>query len=260
MGVATAIAIGGLAISAGSSVMSFTQAGAQRRKQREAEASAVMALAEAKKKLEINFTDELSIMKEPFELQRDAMLSAGAQAIDAGVESERGAAAVAGRVQMAQNESQAGIRTAMGQELLDIQAKQIAEDSRLRDIGVQLDLGEAEGAQLAARDFQEAATASTNQGFQSVVSTAQQGLNMVPLFMGKGITQSELGGSSLTPDEFQKIGNVRGGSMGADAALGFTNLDLETVQNMSPKAFDEFIAGLPAEQRESMLNILKSKR
>jgi hypothetical protein len=92
MGVATAVAIGGLAISAGTTAMSFVQAGEQKSKQRKAEAEAAKAMAEARKKLEINFTDKMAIKKEPYELQREAMLSAGAQAIQAGVESERGAA------------------------------------------------------------------------------------------------------------------------------------------------------------------------
>ena len=182
MGVATAVAIGGLALSAGSTAMSFIQAGEQKSKQRAAEAAAAAAMAEARKKLEINFTDELAVNKEPYELQRDAMLSQGALAIQAGQESERGSVATAGKVQMAMNEAQAGIRTEMSKEMTDIQNKKIQEASRLRDLGVQLDLGEAEGAQMTAANAEEAATAATAQGIQGVVSTAQQGLNMMPLY------------------------------------------------------------------------------
>lgn len=182
MGVATAVAIGGLALSAGTTAMSFIQAGEQKSKQRAAEAAAAAAMAEAKKKLQINYTDELAINKEPYELQREAMLSQGAQAIQAGQESDRGAAATAGRVQMAQNEAQAGIRTAMGKEMTDIQNKQVEEASRLRDLGVQIDLGEVEGQQMIAQNAEQAATAATEQGIQGVISTAQQGLNMMPLY------------------------------------------------------------------------------
>ena len=182
MAAASSVAIGGLALSGVSTVMSFMQAGEQKSKQRQAEAAAAAAMAEARKKLEINFTDELAVNKEPYELQREAMLSQGAMAIQAGQESERGSAATAGKVQMAQNEAQAGIRTAMGAEMTDIQNKKIQEASRLRDLGAQLDLGEAEGAQMAAANAEEAATAHTAQGIQGVISTAQQGLNMIPLF------------------------------------------------------------------------------
>ena len=186
MGVATAVAIGGLALSAASTAMSFSQASEQKQKQREAEAAAERAMAEAKKKLEVNFTDELSVKKEPYELQREAMLSQGAMAIQAGQESDRGSAATAGKVQMAQNEAQAGIRTEMGKEMTDIQNKQVQESSRLRDLGVQIDLGEVEGQQMMARNAEEAASAHTAQGIQGVMSTAQQGLGMINLYPKSG--------------------------------------------------------------------------
>lgn len=216
MAVATAVAIGGLAITAATTTMSFVQAGEQKSKQRAAEADAAKAMAEARKKLGINYTDEMAIKKEPYELQREAMLSQGAQAIQAGIESERGAAATAGKVQMAMNEAQAGIRTAMGAEMTDIEKQQIAEQSRLRDLGVQLDLGEVEGAQMAAQNAEQASAAATAQGIQGIMGTAQQGLNMMPLFfkdssttMGGtsagspgtqvSSTAAKYGGSSFTP-------------------------------------------------------------
>lgn len=194
MGVATAVALGGLAISAGTTAMSFAQAGEQKSKQRQAEADAQKAMAEARKKLGINYTDEMAIKKEPYELQREAMLSQGAQAIQAGVESERGAVATAGKVQMAMNEAQAGIRTEMGKEMTDIEKQQIAEQSRLRDLNVQLDLGEVEGQQAIAAQAENAANASTAQGIQGLMSTAQQGLQMMPLYFKD--SKTAMGGTS----------------------------------------------------------------
>jgi hypothetical protein len=182
MAVATAVAIGGLAISAASTAMSFAQASKQSRLQREAEAKAAQSMAEAKKKLRVNYAKNRSIQKEPYELAREAIISTGASAIQAGIESDRGAEVTAGKVQMAMNEGQAGVRSAMGQELTDIEKDIINEESRLRDLGVQLDLGEVEGAQLAARDAQEANAAAIAEGFQGLTSTAQQGLAMVPLY------------------------------------------------------------------------------
>ena len=186
MGVATAIAIGGLAITAATTANSFVQAGEAKSKQRRAEADAAAAMAEAKKKLEINFTDELAVQKEPYELQREAMLSQGAQAIQAGQESERGTAVTAGKVMMAQNEAQAGIRTDMTKEMTDIQNKKVAEASRLRDLGAQLDLGEAEGAQMAAANAEAESTAATQAGIQGLGSMASQGLGMVNLYPKTG--------------------------------------------------------------------------
>lgn len=188
---ATALAIGGLAISAATTTKSFIDAGKQKKLQKEAEQDAKNAMDAARKKLEVNFFDQMAVKKEPYELEREAMLAQGAQAIQAGQEQERGAAATAGRVQMAMNEGQAGIRTAMGKEMTDIEKMQLAEESRLRDIGVQLDLGETEGAQLAARDAQQAAAAYTAQGFEGLANTAQQGLDMVNLYPKKPGAQNE---------------------------------------------------------------------
>ena len=182
MGIATATAIAGLAVSAGSAGASFAQAAKQRRLQQDAQESAARAMAEARKKLQVNFYDQMAIQKEPYELQREAMLVQGAQAIEGAKESERGVAATAGRVQMAQNEAQAGIRTAMGKEMTDIQNLQLAEESRLRDIGAQMDLEEVAGAQQAAADAQRAEAASVAQGWESVTSLGQQAMAMAPLY------------------------------------------------------------------------------
>jgi hypothetical protein len=92
---------------------------------------------------------------------------------------------------MAQNEAQAGIRTAMGAEMTDIQKQQIAEQSRLRDLNAQLDLGQAEGAQMAAQNAEEAAAAQTQQGIQGAMSLGMQGLNAaVPLFPSTGASKA----------------------------------------------------------------------
>ena len=110
----TTVAAGiGLATTAATTGMSFANAGKQRRLMREAETAADKAMQEARKKLEVNVYDKLAIQKEPYELQREAMLSQGAQALQAGVESERGAAATAGRVQMAAQEGQGAIRLSL---------------------------------------------------------------------------------------------------------------------------------------------------
>jgi type IV secretory pathway VirB10-like protein len=257
MGVATAVAIGGLAISAGTTAMSFVQAGEQKSKQRKAEAEAAKAMAEARKKLEINFTDKMAIKKEPYELQREAMLSAGAQAIQAGVESERGAATMAGKVLMAQNEAQGGIRTAMGAEMTDIENKQIAEQSRLRDLGVQLDLGEAEGAQKAAGDAERAAAQSTSEGFQGLSSTLQQGLAMVPLFAKSGSAKAfgkiEEGAKAggLSQQAFQdKVA-------GLSTQSGYGNLS--SVGGMKGADFTDFMSGLPKDQLNNIYGSLFPK-
>jgi hypothetical protein len=181
MAIGTAAAIG-IGLSVASTTMSFVQAGNQKKAQRQAEKDASMAMQEARQKLEVNYYDKLSIQKEPYELEREALLAQGAQAIQAGVESERGAAATAGRIQMGMNEAQGGIRSAMGQELSNLEKLSAQEDSRLRDVGTQLDLEEVAGAQLAAANAQELGAQAMSQGMQGVTSIGQQVYEQIPLY------------------------------------------------------------------------------
>ena len=181
MAVTTAAIIGSV-VALGSAGMSFAQAAQQKDAQSKAQAAADTAMADAKRKLDENFYASQSIKKEPYELASEALISQGAQAIEAAQEQERGAAATAGRVQMAMNEAQAANRTAMGKEMTDIENRKLAEDSRLRDIGVQINQEEAAGAQQAAADAARAAAAATAQGFASVTSAVQQGLQGADLY------------------------------------------------------------------------------
>jgi len=184
MAALTSIAAGiGIASSLGGAAMSFSQANKQKKLQGQAEAEADKAMASARARLDVNYMDALSVQKEPYELQREAMLAQGTQATNAAQEGEtRGVATTAGKVQMAQDEAQGGIRTAMGKELTEIERLKVAEDARLRDLQTQLDLGEVEGAQMAARNAQEMAAQATTQGFEGLTSAATQVANLVPLY------------------------------------------------------------------------------
>lgn len=257
MAVATAIAVGGMAITAASAVNSFIQSSKQDRLRRQAEADSAKAMEEARKKLGVNYTKGRAIQKEPYELQRESMLSQGNLLTQAGVESERGAPVVAGKVMMAQNDVQAGIRTEMGKELTEIEKENIAEESRLRDLGVQLDLGEAEGAALAARDAEEASTAAMSQGFESVTSLAQQGLAQVPLFEKSGASKAfgkiEQGAKSagLSQQAFQDR------VAGLSTQSGYGNL--AGVGAMKGDAFTDYMMSLPKSQLKSMYELLYPK-
>ena len=183
MAALTSIAAGvGIASSLGGAAMSFTQANKQQKLQEEAEAAGLKAMADARGRLDINYMNALSVQKEPYERQREAMVAQGAQAIDAAQESERGTAAAAGRVQMAQNEAQKDITTAMGKELTDIERLKVAEEARLGDLRTQLNLDVAAGAELAARNAAEMKAQATTQGLTGLTSAATQVANLVPLY------------------------------------------------------------------------------
>ena len=246
----TALVIASVGVSAASAGMSFAQANKQKKLQREAERDAQAAMADARKRLQVNYYDELAIQKEPYELEREALLSAGAQAIQAGVEGEsRGVAPTAGRVLMAQNEAQAGQRTAMGQEMLGLEKLSVTEDSRLRDVNVQLDLEEVAGAQLAARDAQEANAAYMAQGMQGLQSMAQTGIQMAPLYNRNiGAQKAAVSKVQMTPaeqDAFRGAGTQDPNLVGPPAPVDFSGTG-----SMSNAEYRKFLRGLTEQQRQ----------
>jgi hypothetical protein len=217
MAALTAIALAGLAISAATTTTSFIQAGKQRNLQLAAEHDAEMAMKEARKKLDVNFYKQLAIAKEPYDLERQALLAAGAQSTEAGRESERGAASTAGRIQMAEQEGQGQIRSAMTKEQDALNKQVVAEDSRLRDINVQLDLETVAGAQQAAAQAAEAQQADLTQGFQGLTNMAQQGVGMLPLYM-KDATARQV---SKFQKQFDATNNTVGKTLG-DVLVGMS--------------------------------------
>ena len=235
----------GVAATAATTGMSFVQAGKQKKAMQQAEKDADAAMQEARKKLQVNVYDKLAIQKEPFELQREAMLSQGAQAIQAGVESERGAAATAGRVQLAQNEGQAGIRTAMGQDLQQLDMLSAQEDSRLRDIGVQLDLEEVAGAQLAAANAQELQSQALKQGMEGVTSIGSQLADAAPTFeKTSAARQNQKLSNTLTKDFNLSQPSIQQNIARQGMIDGF---DFSKVGEMEPGAFQAFMNTLPAQ-------------
>lgn len=217
----TIATVAGLAATAATTTGSFIQASKQKKLQKEAEAEADRALAEARKKLEVNFYEGLSIQKEPYELAREALLSSGAQAIQAGVEgSERGAAATAGRVQMAQQQGQRKIASAMGQDMFGLQKLALQEESRLRDMGVDLDIREVEGQQAQAQAAEAARQAQMQKAIAGVGEFIKGAGNLIPEFMPDSDTRA----SNKLNRQFERAG--RRGDIGGDVTIGeFGNIN-----------------------------------
>lgn len=173
----------GLAATAATTTGSFVQASKQKKLQQKAEREAEETLAAAKKILDVNYYKGLSLQKEPYERAREAILSSQQQAIQAAQEAEtRGLAATAGRTVMAGQEAQRGIAMAYGEKLSELEKLAAAEESRLAGLQAQILLEESAGAQLAARDAEEARQLATQQAMAGVGSFIQQGIQLAPLF------------------------------------------------------------------------------
>ena len=200
MGLETAAIIGlaGLAVSAGTTGLSIGQAAKQKKLKEDADIKATQAIADAKKEIDVNYMDQLSIAKEPYRLAREAALSSGAQALEAGREgSSRGAAATAGRVVAGQNKAQQQIASTMSQDIARLDQLSAQEDSNIATKLATLDLKTAEGAQLASRDAQQARNAAIAQSIKSGGDALVKGVEtFVPLFQDTGETPITNGSNS----------------------------------------------------------------
>jgi hypothetical protein len=236
----TTAAIASVVIAGTSAGMSFGQARQQKKLGEEAKRDAQKAMAEAKKALEVNYYDQLAVQKEPYELEREALLAQGALATQAGVEGDRGAAATAGRVQAAMNDAQAGVRTAMGKEMTDLEKLSAEEDARNRDIGIQLNLEDVAGAQQAAADAAVARSQAIAQGVQSVGSAVQSAVQLAPLYQQnldaqKAATYKAIGQDDAGMIDLRK-NTYRGQQLGLIDYNAMSNKDWRQFKNaLSPE-------------------------
>jgi len=268
------VAIGGLALSVGTTAMSFAGAAKQKRAARDAERAAAMAMAEVEKELTKNEMDALSINKEAYEIMEDQVDAQVATQMAANREGDqRGAIAGANRVQAGNLEAAGQIRTAMGTDLGDLEKLSADEATRKSDIRTQIKLGEAGGAQRAAAEASDASAQLKQEAFAGVANVAQQGLAMVPTYSRskdarqvagmqkdfKKDARKEFLAGGGTRKEFndqysagQIQSNVGGLSYDADkfGSLGTTqvmNADGTAMQDTAITSFDQLSKLSPAE-------------
>ena len=153
---------------------SFSDANKARKRGEAAQRAADKAIEEARKRVDVNAYEQLSIAKEPYELMREALLVSGATGLQSAVEgSSRGAAATAGRIQMAQGQQQAAIRAQQAQQMDEINRLVADEDLRRQQQLAGIAMEEAAGAQLAIRDAEEDRAAYIAQGVGTLGSIAE---------------------------------------------------------------------------------------
>jgi len=163
-----AIGISGLVMSAGGMAMNLSNASKQKKLIGQAEAAGEAAMVKAKKVIEVNYMEGLPLPKEAYELERDSILSGGAQALSAGVEgSQRGVSAVAGAVNQAQGKAARRVAASQEQLITDNMRQAAQQDVVLQNQRLGIELGGVQGAQQAVSD-------ATRSQQQSLAQAAQQ--------------------------------------------------------------------------------------
>jgi hypothetical protein len=147
---------------------------------------------------------------EPYERQIEAARGAGAELTQAGRESERGAAAIAGQVYRGQTEAQRNIAGDMAQQLTGLETAAAEEEANLSRARATLSLAEAEGAQAAAAQFGAQQDAAITGAFSALGQAGQQYLQGSELYKkSKGVKEFQklsdyASKKGMTQEEFQK--------------------------------------------------------
>ena len=207
MGLATAVAITTSLASAGASAKQASNASGFAK---EAQSKAKIAFDKAMKDLSANKLAGISLPMEPYERQMEAVRGAGAELTQAGRESERGAAAIAGQVYRGQTDAQRGIAGDMAQQLTGLETAAAEEEANLARARATLSLAEAEGAQAAAAQFGAQQDAAITGAFSALGQAGQQYLQGSELYKkSKGVKEFEklsdyASKKGMTQEEFQK--------------------------------------------------------
>ena len=177
------LSIAGLATSVAGSVGSFTQAAKQRQAAKEAAQAAAKSIKEARKRLDVNAFETLAVTKEPYRQAQEAANVVATDAVQRLQEGDpRGLAAGVGRINQANLEAQGGIRSSQEEQILGLDKLVAGETMRLADMGYNLDLAEAEGAQAAAANSSDAQQQALSQGMAGLVGVGAQAASMPALY------------------------------------------------------------------------------
>lgn len=173
----TAIAAG---ISLAGAGANFAQAAKQQKLVRQAEEEAAKYMEEARKKIGVNYMEQLQVPLEGYEAAAKMNLAAGMQATEALRETDqRAVLGGTGRILEQQNRAAEDLRFQMQRDIYDRDRAVMQEDSRIAQQLAELDLETVRGAQLAAAsaDINRAnAIQGAFQGLTGAASTVAEGL------------------------------------------------------------------------------------
>ena len=182
-GIGLALGLTSLGVGLATTGASFGQAAAQSKKQKRAQAAADKALQDARKRLDVNYMEDLGINKEIYDIARDRSMVQAAGLMEAAREgATRGVASTAGQVYQQDLLGQQQIMAQQEQEMNRIEGLIAAEDARLEGLQADISLQEAEGAQRAAAEAENAKRAAISQGIEGAINVVGQAASMAPLY------------------------------------------------------------------------------
>ena len=183
MAAATALAAGGLLISATSAGMSFSQAARQRRAASDANKATDELMKEAERKAEVEYMQELNIPLDAYSDQEKRNIQSQQQNLQMLQEGDsRNLLAGVGVVGAQASVSAENNRINKGKDLFDLEKMQVQEKSDINQDLKDLKVGAAADQSMRSRDAQEAAAAAMQQGVSSVGSVLTGAASQMKLY------------------------------------------------------------------------------
>ena len=178
-GIGIALSAVSVAIAIGTSAAAGASANKSKKAAREAEKVAKKKVEEAKKELQRMPMQELALDLQGFQAEQEASQVTAAGVLQAGQEGDRrGLAAVAGRTQMADIEQQRKARIDKAADLQTLEQLKAKERQEASDKLYNLNLAEAEGAQIAAAQYEEQAADQTQAAITGGLQAVQGAANL----------------------------------------------------------------------------------
>lgn len=178
-----------------SSIQGFVGAAKQKQAAQAAEKEAKKFIADARRRAGQQVYEGLSIPMEAYAQEYEAQLQSDMQALQSLQEADsRALVGAVGKVGAQQTEEAAKTRTAMADELFNLEKLKADEDEAVKQQLIAIDTAEAQMADQRAYEAEQARQQLMGQGFQGITTAAQTlGAAIEPfakanIFKGKGAT------------------------------------------------------------------------
>lgn len=259
-----------IAVQAGTSLISGVQAQRMRKEQQKSEQEAAKLMKDIYSELEKNQYAAVGLPMKSFELEREALATQGAQAVQAGAESERTAAATAGLTMAQYRKALRDIQSEQADKMLELDLLTAQEAARKGDIKMQFKAQEAEGAAAAAADYEQRKLAAVGGAIEGVIGAAGTAMSAIPLFKAtqgvKTVSNIEdaynqaLKSGTLSPDLYDANGKpltaiqamIKRAGISEDELKKQGLYDEKTGMLLEGKAKD-YLASLPVQDLQSVL-------
>lgn len=251
-------AIASIATQGVTSILSGVQMQQMKKAQRAADAESAKLMQDIYKDLEKNQYAAVGLPMKAYEIERENLISAGAQAVEAGRESERTAAATAGLTMAQYRKALRDIQSEQADKMLELDLLKAQEAARKGDIKMQFKAQEAEGAAMAAADYENRANAAAQGVVQGVIGAAGTALSTVPLFQAtQGVKAASnvedlyAGTKNFSPDLLDASGNPIGYEQAVIKRLGMSDEAVKALPiydktgKIDPKMFKDWFSSLP---------------